>query len=1274
MKRDKIYGLSASCRLLATMALSVVLFTLFTSSAGAQNTYLFKTLDAQDGLTSSQVNCILKDSRGYMWFGTPAGLYRYDGYTFKNFQCNSQDGSSLPDSYINSIQEALDGTLWIETNAGYCIYHPQTESFERDMKQTCSKMKIERVPSIIFIDRHKNLWGAIPNKGVVCYNMQQQQMFEFGYTDDAQGVPQGNICSISDCRDGALIVYEDGRIVCCDVMHQQHTVWGTSEIANRRLRRTKSLKAYADQMDNIWLYGQGTLFMYNKGANLWDTSIGDRLGLTGIGVDNAVNGIGGDKEGNIWIGTDRAGLIRMNVNTREMEPVQPRNINIDNRPEDIVRIQSVYIDDTDLIWVGTEKSGIAYSGKNIYRFGTSLLGDVTAIAQDGDGRIWYGTSDHGLVDYNGPLASQKVSSMAYTKDGSLWVGSRQNGLTRIKGGTTTIFSVAKDSLTTLIDDHVNALCTDKVGNLWIATNGGLQVFNPRMNAFSTYTRENGKLSTNSITALHYASNNRMLIGTSEGLIIMNLSSGEMKLLTGNSTNIETFTNNYITQVYEDSRGLFWIGTREGVNILDLEADHLSYLTKKQGLSNNNICGIAEDKKNNIWLTTSNGVSRVVVQRNHEDGTFTYGLYNYSTADGLQSNEFNTGSILTRADGNVVLGGLYGTNWPHHITGSETDALPKVMLTQLMIGEEEVLTGHEYNGNVVLPSALNETNRIELLNSQNTFTIKFSAGNYNQSERLQFMYWMEGLDKDWRNGDAMKHGVTFTNLSFGTYKLHVKAVSAEGAVSNQERVLEIEIGRPWYISWWMMVIYAITIIVVLYMWKIGIRQVRLIKSKKEAIIDELKQQREEIKSASEDLRQPMARMTTIIGNLSEKNMSLEEREQLNALHSQMLQVITRVSDMQSSLEHPEERAKLTVTSKYGLNSKGELELPEIAVGGLSADEVRTSYASTETSKFVVIFIDDNTEFLHFASARLRNVYDFHAYNDIHKAVEDLDTINADIIVCKQDMNGMTGSELCNTIKTQSSTHRTKFVLMTEGILTPQDMRNMNITLSADDYLAKPFNMQEAVMRFNKLLGLGPIEVNTDLIEGSETRRLEKLNSSMTTSTESIDLDEYAAQSTGQGEQTDLLADEMELVETTIRKRTDQTMAGSEMTTVGDEEVTEYINEYSMANAMERHLLKNIEQYVIQNMSRGQISLEEMASAMGMGRVPFFHKVRDLTNKTPTELVRDIRLKHACILLKRTNINMSELAANIGFMTADNFIRTFKEKFGLSPLEYRLKHRK
>ena len=1249
----------------------ILTLLLLTLPLAAAAVYLFKSLDAKDGLTSSQINCILKDGRGYVWFGTPAGLYRFDGYTFKNFQCDSQDGSSLPDSYIISIQEALDGTLWIKTSAGYCIYHPQSESFERDMKQTFARMGIEIIPSIIYIDKYKNVWGSIPNKGVVCYNMQQQLLFEFGYTDDARGVPQGNVCSISECRDGALIIYEDGRVVCCDVMHQQHTVWATNEIANRKLRNSNTLKAFADQMDNIWLYGQGTLFVYNKTADEWNTSIGDQLGLTGIGVDNSVNGMGGDRNGNIWIGTDRAGLVRMNVNTREMEMAETRNMNTGLLNTNAIRVQSIYVDDTDLLWVGTEKSGVAYYGKNIYRFMSEQNGDITAIAQDGDGNIRFGTSNHGVIGYEGPIASYKVSAMQYTKDGSLWVGSKQNGLTRIKDGNATIYSVVKDERKTLIDDHINDLCTDRAGNLWIATNGGLQVFNPKMNTFSSYTKENGKLPTNNITTLFNTMDNRILIGTAEGLLILKLSTTEITHLTGNSTKLKTFTNNYITQLYEDTRGLIWIGTREGVNILNTESDNLDYLTEKQGLGNNNICGITEDKKHNIWITTSNGVSRVVVQRNTDDGTVGYGLYNYNMSDGLLSNEFNPGAIMTKDNGDVLFGGLYGVSWTRHDIGGDTESLPKVMLTQLFLGEEEIQIGHEYDENVVLSQALNESSHIDLAHHQNTFTIKFAAGNYNQSERLQFMYWMEGLDLDWRNGDAIKHGVTFHNLSSGTYKLHVKAVSAEGAVSNQERTLEIVIKQPWWLSWWMFLIYASVIILVLYIWKIGIDQMKAIKRKKEAVILDLKQQREEIKAASDDLRQPMARMTSIIGNLSEKESTLEEREQLNALHSQMLQIITRVSDMQTSLEHPEERAKLNVNSRYELNNKGELALPALDGAELTSEIVPQRRTDSPTSKFVVFFIDDNEEFLKFTKARLYNVYDLHIYNNTRKAAEDLQSINADLVVCKQEMPSMTGSELCNLLKMNQMSEKVKFVLMTDATLTPQDMKNMNITLAADDYLAKPFNMQEAVMRFNTLLGLGPVAVDSNLIEGAETRRLESRNSSMTTASESLDtqlIGNLAGQEGAAG-----YDDEMHIVETNIQNKKASEQGGPLAQIITEEMSENMLGDYSMADAMDQQLLKNIEQYVLQNMSRGQINLEEMANAMGMGRVPFFHKVRNLTSKTPAELVRDLRLKHACILLKRTNINMSELATNVGFMTAENFIKVFKEKFGLSPLEYRLKHR-
>ncbi len=1236
--------------------------------------FLFKTLDARDGLTSSQVNCILKDSRGYVWFGTPAGLYRFDGYTFRNFQSNSQDGSSLNDSYINSIQEMLDGNLLIETSSGYCIYHHQTEAFERDMKQTFARMNIETIPSIVYIDRHKNLWGAIPNKGVVCYNQQQQLLYEFGYTNDAQGIPQGAICSISECRDGAVIVYDDGRLVCCDVMHQQHTVWATEGVASLTNHRNKSLKAFADQMDNIWLYGQGTLYMYNKSANLWDTGIGEHLGLTGMGVDRNINGMAGDRSGNIWIGSDQLGLLKMNINTHEVEPVQPRNINEKGVLTDKVSIQSVYVDDTDLLWVGTEKSGVAYTGEYIYRFGALHLGDVTAIAQDKEGKIWYGTSDKGVIGYDGPLASMKVSCMEATPDGSLWIGSKRNGLTRLKEGQSKIYSVATDSSTTLIDDHINDLCTDKIGNLWIATNGGMQVYNPKMNTFSSYTRENGKLSTNNITCLFYnnnGKNNNLYIGTAEGLVILNLSTTEKTTLTGNISNIKSFTNNYITHVTQDSRGLIWIGTREGLNILNLENDSLNYLTEKQGLSNNNVCGIAEDKNHNMWVTTSSGVSRIVVQRNHEEGKNNYGLYNYTVADGLQSNEFNHGAIITKDDGNVLLGGLYGVNWVVEKASDDTDALPRVMLTQLYIGEEEILTGHEYQERVVLPQAMNETNKLELGYNQNTFTIKFAAGNYNQSERLQFMYWMEGKDEDWRNGNALTHGVTFTDLPSGKYTLHVKAVSAEGAVSNQERTLEITVNHHWLLSWWMLTAYAIILIVIIYFWRVGMKQIAVIKARKKAVINELALQREEIKAASDDLRQPMARMTSIIGNLSEGERSLEEREQLNALHSQMLQIITRVSDMQTQLEHPEEKAKNTIHDRLELNGRGEIELPELGNTLTTETSISRAAIDSPTMKFVVVMIDDNEDFLKFATSRLKFVYDFHPYNSTHKALSDLEEMHCDVVVCKQDMPELNGSELCNQIKMNPKTERVKFVLMTDSVLTPQDMRSKNITLSADDYLAKPFNLQDATMRFNKLLGLGAVEINSNLIEGAETRMLEDRNASMTTATETIDMGNIKTNDEDEINEND----PMNRVDTKIVNRTsNQLMPQNLQQPETENEAETTLSDYSMLDAMDQQLMKNIEQYVMQNMSRGQISLEEMAAAMGMGRVPFFHRVRSLTNKTPAELIRDLRLKHACILLKRTNINMSELATNIGFLTAENFINIFREKFGMTPLEYRLKHRK
>ena len=202
-----------------------------------------------------------------------------------------------------------------------------------------------------------------------------------------------------------------------------------------------------------------------------------------------------------------------------------------------------------------------------------------------------------------------------------------------------------------------------------------------------------------------------------------------------------------------------------------------------------------------------------------------------------------------------------------------------------------------------------------------------------------------------------------------------------------------------------------------------------------------------------------------------------------------------------------------------------------------------------------------------------------------------------------------------------------------------------------------------MRINKLLGLAPIEINQNVIEGKETRMLEGQNASMTTST--IVYDDIPVDSTPAGEPSE--PDVRQPVQESAPAEQDSNVLARyyDNNTIGD---------YSMSSLMDQQLMRNVEQFVLQNMSRGQISLDEMASAMGMGRVPFFHKLRSITTKTPAEVVRELRLKHACTLLVNTDINMSELAINVSFMTAENFSNIFKEKFGMTPLEYRLKNRK
>jgi len=104
-------------------------FTIFAQ----QNNNFYPNISTVPGLPSKMVYSVFKDSRGFMWFGTENGLYRWDGYDFKIYQNDPNDSTSISGNLISKIlMEDEEGNIWIGTQAsGMNIYNPNTETFTR---------------------------------------------------------------------------------------------------------------------------------------------------------------------------------------------------------------------------------------------------------------------------------------------------------------------------------------------------------------------------------------------------------------------------------------------------------------------------------------------------------------------------------------------------------------------------------------------------------------------------------------------------------------------------------------------------------------------------------------------------------------------------------------------------------------------------------------------------------------------------------------------------------------------------------------------------------------------------------------------------------------------------------------------------------------------------------------------------------------------------------------------------------------------------------------
>lgn len=277
------------------------------------------------------------------------------------------------------------------------------------------------------------------------------------------------------------------------------------------------------------------------------------------------------------------------------------------------------------------------------------------------------------------------------------------------------------------------------------------------------------------------------------------------------------------------------------------------------------------------------------------------------------------------------------------------------------------------------------------------------------------------------------------------------------------------------------------------------------------------------------------------------------------------------------------------------------------------------ASSGEDKPRLLVIDDNPDIRNLVGEILGKEYEIHQAADGREGLAKAARLVPDIIICDIMMPVMDGLECCRRIKEEVSTSHIPVVMLTACSLDEQRVKGYES--GADGYIAKPFSGEVLKARCRSLL--------------QNRKRIKDLWQGKVPGMD------------GASPDTAPLAAPAEVAES---QRTPA------LPKVGNADPD---NEFYA-----RFL-----QIFQEEISNPNLNIEQLASKMGLGHSQFYRKIKALTNYTPVELMRQLRLKQARHLLTTTTRSVSEIAYEVGFSSPAYFTKCYRTAFGQTPSELR-----
>ncbi|MDP9076390.1 MAG: ATP-binding protein [Bacteroidota bacterium] len=817
-----------------------VLFFAYTNNFAQNSQYQFSRLNISNGLSHNQVTCIFKDSEGFMWFGTPSGLNRYDGYTFKVFKHDVNNKNSINDDFINNIFEGPDKKLWITTPSGYSFYDPETEQFNNDVSSAIDSFKLPGYPfaSKILHNGKGDFWFLCSGSGLCRYNELKKKARRYYRSHNSNPSLYSSFVTdmVQDATGNIWLAYDDGVIELFDI--KRNTITYHTDIFKKAANnKGRDYSITIDSDGDLWVFTPNMdsgVYYYSRrtGRFRYITKESSETPLT----SNIITSIIQADDGLMWISTDHGGINLLDKKSGKITYLLNREDDPKSLGQNTV---TLYKDNTGIMWARTLKEGVSYYHKNIIRFplyrhfasDPASVGfeDVNKFVEDKNGNLWIGTNGGGLIYFDrktgkftqykhdrgntNSLSNDIIVSLCIDHDQQLWIGTYFGGLDHFDGRKFIHYKHNDKVPTSIADDRVWNILEDSSNRLWIGTFGaGLQIFDRDKKIFSPPIKQTD-IRSPLISALFEDTKGNLWIGGYFGIDKI-LKNGRRVIHYNKKKNDPNgLISDDIHSITQDSRGLMWIATRDGLSILNAETNRFISLTKKDGLPDNQVLNVLEDNRGAMWLSTANGLGRITLTPGN--GTYKFQFENFDETDGLQGKEFSLNAALKTNKGELVFGGSHGFNIFDPLSIHLNIDEPKLIFTDFQLFNKSIAANEEVDGHVILPKAISATQEITLNHSENVFTIEFAALNFFNPNKITHQYMMEGFDKGWLTADYATRKATYTNLDGGNYIFKVRAIGQEGKWKPSYIKLKIKVLPPFWKSPIAYVMYVFSIIAILY---------------------------------------------------------------------------------------------------------------------------------------------------------------------------------------------------------------------------------------------------------------------------------------------------------------------------------------------------------------------------------------------------------------------------------------------------------------------------